>query len=257
MSQKRKVDIVVISDVHIGTYGSKAAELLSYLRSIDPGTLVLNGDIFDFWHFSKRRFKRVHGDLIKELAMLIASGIQVHFITGNHDDLLRRITPLFVKNFSISDGMIINVGPNRVYFCHGDQFDRTAHWKSKIFGKLFIFPYNLLIWANKWINSIRARWGKKPLYFSKKMMLFFDRVFTSMDKMSDRARRAAAVYKVQAVVCSHSHKPCIYRSGIEDHDFIFMNSGDWVEHCSALEYRDGNWELYVYDNDEQLNPTNN
>ena len=51
---KREVDIVVISDVHLGTYGCHAKELLQYLKTIRPKALVLNGDIIDIWQFSKR-----------------------------------------------------------------------------------------------------------------------------------------------------------------------------------------------------------
>ena len=41
--EKRKIDIVVISDVHLGTYGCRAKELCRYLSTIDPGILILNG----------------------------------------------------------------------------------------------------------------------------------------------------------------------------------------------------------------------
>ena len=53
---KRNVELVVISDVHLGTYGCKAKELLRYLNSIHPKTLVLNGDIIDIWQFKKSYF---------------------------------------------------------------------------------------------------------------------------------------------------------------------------------------------------------
>ncbi len=52
-NKKRKVDVVVISDVHLGTYGCHAKELLQYLRSIKPKTVILNGDIIDIWQFKK------------------------------------------------------------------------------------------------------------------------------------------------------------------------------------------------------------
>ena len=40
-TKKRNVDLVVISDVHLGTYGCHAKELLQYLKSIKPQTLIL------------------------------------------------------------------------------------------------------------------------------------------------------------------------------------------------------------------------
>lgn len=50
---KREVDLVILSDVHLGTYGCRAQELLQYLRSIKPRKLILNGDIVDIWQFKK------------------------------------------------------------------------------------------------------------------------------------------------------------------------------------------------------------
>ena len=52
--QQREPEIVIISDVHLGTYGCHAKELLQYLKSIKPKMLILNGDIIDIWQFSKR-----------------------------------------------------------------------------------------------------------------------------------------------------------------------------------------------------------
>ena len=58
--KKRPVDIVVISDVHLGTYGCHAKELLKYMKSIKPKEVILNGDIVDIWQFSKRYFPKPH-----------------------------------------------------------------------------------------------------------------------------------------------------------------------------------------------------
>lgn len=44
MAEKRKLDVVIFSDVHLGTYGSHAAELNKYIKSIDPNIVVINGD---------------------------------------------------------------------------------------------------------------------------------------------------------------------------------------------------------------------
>ena len=53
---KRKVQICVISDVHLGFVGCRAKELLQYLKSIDPEILILNGDIIDIWQFRSYYF---------------------------------------------------------------------------------------------------------------------------------------------------------------------------------------------------------
>lgn len=64
--KKRPLDIAVISDVHLGTYGCHADELLTYLNSIAPKKLILNGDIVDIWQFSKRYFPKSHLKIIKK-----------------------------------------------------------------------------------------------------------------------------------------------------------------------------------------------
>ncbi|HKK63352.1 MAG TPA: metallophosphoesterase [Bacteroidales bacterium] len=87
--KKRKVDLVVLSDIHLGTYGCKAKLLLKYLRTIKPDTLILNGDIVDIWQFSKHYFPKSHLKIIRYITNLLTKGTDVYYITGNHDELLR------------------------------------------------------------------------------------------------------------------------------------------------------------------------
>ena len=65
--KKRKVEVAVISDVHLGTYGCHAKELLDYLSSIKPKILVLNGDIIDIWQFRKSYFPSKHLKVTKKI----------------------------------------------------------------------------------------------------------------------------------------------------------------------------------------------
>ncbi len=58
--QKRNIEVAVISDLHLGTYGSKATEAFNYLQSISPRLLILNGDIIDVWQFNKHYFPPAH-----------------------------------------------------------------------------------------------------------------------------------------------------------------------------------------------------
>lgn len=90
--KKRKVDIAVISDVHLGTYGCHAQELLSYLNSIQPEKLILNGDIIDIWQFRKRYFPKSHLKVIKKIIDLSTKGTEIVYITGNHDEMLRKFS---------------------------------------------------------------------------------------------------------------------------------------------------------------------
>jgi UDP-2,3-diacylglucosamine pyrophosphatase LpxH len=44
---------IVISDVHLGTQGSKAKELVKFLKVNTCDRLILNGDIIDGWQLKK------------------------------------------------------------------------------------------------------------------------------------------------------------------------------------------------------------
>src|SRR5690554_4420948 len=86
---KRSVEVAVISDTHLGTYGCKAKELLNYLKSIEPKVLILNGDFIDIWQFKKSYFPESHLEIIKYILNLSLNNCQVIYLTGNHDEFLR------------------------------------------------------------------------------------------------------------------------------------------------------------------------
>lgn len=71
---KRQVEIVVISDVHLGTYGCRAKELLRYLKSSQPEVLILNGDIIDIWQFSKSYWPEAHTKIIRQILKFVTKG---------------------------------------------------------------------------------------------------------------------------------------------------------------------------------------
>ncbi len=97
--KKRKVELVVISDVHLGTFGCHAKELLHYLTSIKPKILVLNGDIIDIWQFRKSYFPKIHLKVIQKILAMASKGTKVYYITGNHDELLRKFSDTTMGNF--------------------------------------------------------------------------------------------------------------------------------------------------------------
>ena len=86
---KRNVDIVVISDVHLGTAACRATQLLAYLKSINPGKLVLNGDIIDMQQFDQRYWPASHTKVVRRILKFTTIGIPVFYVTGNHEQALR------------------------------------------------------------------------------------------------------------------------------------------------------------------------
>ena len=122
---KRKVEIVVISDIHLGTYGCHAKEVLQYLNSVKPGKLILNGDIFDIWQFRKRYFPKSHLQVIKKIISLAAKGTMVYYISGNHDEKLRKFRDTKMGNIYMLDKLVLEIDGKKAWFFHGDVFDAS------------------------------------------------------------------------------------------------------------------------------------
>ena len=77
---KRNLDILVISYLHLGTYGSEADEVISYLETIDAKKIVINGDFIDILLFNKKYWPSSHMKVIKYFLDLISKGKEIHYI---------------------------------------------------------------------------------------------------------------------------------------------------------------------------------
>lgn len=166
MSKARAVDVVVISDVHLGTYGCQAKELLRYLKSIDPEVIVLNGDIIDIWQFNKRYWPKSHMKVIKYILKWIVAGKEIHYITGNHDEMLRKFKGFEIGNFKISNKVILKLDKEEAWFFHGDVFDVTMQY-SKWLTRMGGVGYDFLILLNSFINFILEKIGGNRMSLSK------------------------------------------------------------------------------------------
>ncbi len=246
MVKKRKVEIVVISDVHLGTYGSKAKELVQYLHSIQPKTLILNGDIVDIWQFSKRYFPESHMLVIKAITSMLANGTEVFYITGNHDEMLRKFKGFQLSNFKIVNKLVLPLKTGKAWFFHGDVFDNTmkhSKWIAKLGGK----GYDLLIRINNLVNWISSRLGKGRISLSKKVKDSVKGVSNFVNWFEDTASEIAIENRYTYVVCGHIHQPKIKKYKNKNGEQVtYLNSGDWVENMTSLEYNRGKWRIYYH-----------
>ena len=247
--KKRQLDIVVISDVHLGTYGCHADELLCYLNSIAPKKLILNGDIVDIWQFSKRYFPKSHLKIIKKLISMASKGTEVIYITGNHDELLRRFSETHMGNFSIVDKLVLDLNGHKAWFFHGDVFDlsiQNAKWLAKLGG----YGYDLLILLNRWINWGLIKMGREKYSLSKKIKNSVKGAVKYIADFESTAATLAIEQGYDFVICGHIHQ---YKKEIVEKQngrVTYLNSGDWVENLTALEYNFKRWKVYKYQSDK-------
>lgn len=247
---QRRVEIAVVSDLHLGTYASRAREFTAYLKSIDPRVLILNGDIVDGWQFSKRFFPPDHISAIKEIFNKLSNGTRVIYITGNHDDCVRRYSDLELGGFLLTDKVVIEINGKKVWIFHGDVFDHTTTKQAKFWGKLGSNGYATLLWFNKCINGISEFFGREKLSLAKKIMDQFNKRIVNIDAFETKIAELAIEKKFDTVICGHIHQPKKKEVVTEKGRVAYLNSGDWMEHMTALEYVENEWQLYTYDEKE-------
>ncbi|PSL22807.1 UDP-2,3-diacylglucosamine diphosphatase [Chitinophaga ginsengisoli] len=245
MSDKRPLDIVVISDVHLGIYGCHAKELVQYLDSIDPKILVLNGDIIDIWQFSKRYFPKAHTKVIRRILKMTGKGTEVYYLTGNHDEALRKYAGFGLGNLVIDNKLILEVDGKKHWFFHGDVYDVTmknSKWLAKLGGK----GYDLLIIINRLVNNILERMGREKMSFSKKVKHGVKQAVKFISDFEQVVAEIAIDKGFDVVCCGHIHQPIIKEMEHNGKNVTYLNSGDWVESLTSLEYTNGQWSLYQY-----------
>lgn len=242
---KRSVDIVVISDVHLGTYGCQAKELLHYLKSIDPKMVILNGDIIDMWQFSKRYFPESHMKVIRRILKYISNGTPVYYLTGNHDEVLRKFNDFELGSLKICNKLVLELDGKKAWIFHGDVFDVTMQY-SKILAKLGAVGYDSLILLNTFINFILKKMGKEKMSLSKKIKQSVKDAVKFINDFEDTAAEIAIEKGYDYVVCGHIHHAEKRLIEKEEGKVLYLNSGDWVESLTSLEYTNGNWEIYQF-----------
>ena len=232
---------VFISDTHLGARHCHAAELARFLGSLRCERLYLVGDIVDLENMAKRPYWHVsHSAVIAELLAIATRGTRVIFIPGNHDAPLRRLAGQRIAGIEFALAAVhVGADGRRYRVSHGDEFDATTDtpaWLLKLGDALQGF----ICAGNRRCNRLLRLCGLRyrPLSILLKTRLRAARRFIRdfEQRVSERARRDG----FDGHICGHIHYGCMR----DDDGVLYLNDGDWVEHCTALvEHADGAFEL--------------
>lgn len=247
--KKRDVELVVLSDIHLGTYGCHAAELLRYLKSIRPKKIVLNGDIIDMWQFSKRYWPKSHMQVIKYFTSMLTKNTRIIYLPGNHDEMLRKFAGFRIGSFTIDNKVLLSLNGKKVWIFHGDVFDVTMR-HSKWIAKLGAAGYGILILINLMVNWFLQRMGYGKISLSKRVKDSVKSAVKFINNFETTAADIAIGNRYDYVVCGHIHQPEMRNIVTEKGQTLYLNSGDWVENLTALEFDGRNWSIYRYHEDK-------
>jgi UDP-2,3-diacylglucosamine pyrophosphatase LpxH len=185
--------------------------------------------------------------VIKEIFGHLSRGTKIVYITGNHDESLRRYSGLKLGNFQLADKLVLEIDGNKTWIFHGDVFDATTKGSAKIIAKLGGHGYDLLILFNRAINWILKTLGREKMSLSKKVKNSVKKAVKWIGDFEQTAAELAIENEYTHVICGHIHQPQIKTIKTEHGEVVYMNSGDWIENLTTLEYVNNKWEIYQFD----------
>lgn len=233
-----KYQVIIISDLHLGTKNSKADEFIEFLDNYSTDLLILNGDIIDGWAINRgAKWKKQHTKVISKLLKL-SNKTRIIWIRGNHDEFIQEFIGSNFGNIEVKEDCVIefsehieyDIWKRRCFYVfHGDVID-VFITKYKWLSKIGSIGYDLALWLNRWYNSYR-KWRKLPYQsISQKIKEGVKQATMYINDFETTALKMAEKKGCEGVICGHIHQP---NSKIINGKH-YLNSGDWVENMSAI-----------------------
>ncbi|MGI4744714.1 MAG: UDP-2,3-diacylglucosamine diphosphatase [Janthinobacterium lividum] len=234
---------VFLSDIHLGTRGSRADFLADFLESVTCDKLFLVGDIIDGWRLRKSWYWDSHHDAVLRLILEMArDGTEIIYIPGNHDEMFRAWLPMRLEIAGIrlcQDAVHETADGRKLLVMHGDEFDSVVRY-ARFLALLGDRAYAASQVINRWFNQIRRRLGLPYRSLSAWLKRQVKGAVMAIDRFEIALAAEARRRGVDGVVCGHIHHAEMRDIG----GILYINDGDWVESCTALaEHADGRLEL--------------
>lgn len=224
-----KIEALFISDVHLGSKGSNADQVLNILKHYQPEHLFLVGDIIDGWLLKRKfRWPQSHTNVLRKILSYSKNGTKVIYIPGNHDEFMRDYLDLNFGNIEIHNEYIWN----NTYITHGDLYDGVV--KLKWLGILGSVGYDMAISIDRTLKS----WGYKRS-LSKYLKDKVKEAVKFMTSFEQEICRQAIKHNCTTVMCGHIHHP-------DDkivNNVRYLNCGDWIENNSYIIYTNGEYQV--------------
>ena len=247
-----RVRTLFLSDVHLGTRGCQAGELLKFLRVYDADSIYLVGDIVDGWWLrSGWYWPQEHNDVVQKLLRKVRKGARLVYIPGNHDEFLRDYLGSNFGGIEISDQAIHETADGKKFLViHGDEFDivvRHAKWLALLGDG----AYTCALFLNTYLNVARRRLGFSYWSLSAWAKLRVKNAVNFIGRFEEFLSAEAKRHDADGVICGHIHHAAL-------HDMFgvrYVNTGDWVESCTAVvEHYDGSLELVRWAHEARFKP---
>lgn len=105
-----------------------------------------------------------------------------------------------------------------------------------------------MILLNRAVNWALVKMGKEKVSVSKKIKAGVKKAVKYISDFESIAAKHAVEQDYDYVICGHIHQPANRTINVEGKSVHYLNSGDWVENLTSLEYANGVWKIFEYKN---------
>jgi UDP-2,3-diacylglucosamine hydrolase len=228
----------VLSDVHLGVASRDVErQLVAFLRTVAVrgGSLLINGDLFDFWFEWRSVVPRTGVRVIAALADLRDAGIPVVWVAGNHDcwggEVLREDFGIDYRMDAFED----EVAGWRTRVDHGDGLREVEDRRYRALRRVLRHP-----WSIRAFRHLHPDWGTRLASGSSHA----SRTYKGHEGGAGLRKVAHALLGERAdldlVIFGHSHEASLERA---PGGGVYANSGTWLDAPTYLRITPGSIEL--------------
>lgn len=236
------------SDIHLGAGTEQEARqteqrFVAWLDCVaeDAETVVLAGDIFDFWFEYREVVPKGFVRTLGKIAELTDRGIRVLFFTGNHDmwvgDYLQK--ECGVEVYTTPQEVVLDA--KRLFIAHGDNMNIDGQWLLKAMNRMFRSKW--LRWLFSWFvhPDWALRFGHWWSGSSRKRHAREDALTPSLtEPLIDYARTYARTHNVDGFLFGHMHYARDYRE--EGLHVVLLGAWDCFPSYAVLD-KEGHFQL--------------
>jgi UDP-2,3-diacylglucosamine pyrophosphatase LpxH len=91
--------------------------------------------------------------------------------------------------------------------------------------------------------------GRGKISLSKRVKDSVKSAIKFIDDFEKTAADIAISNGYDFVICGHIHQPSMRKISNEQGEVMYLNSGDWIENLTSLEFNNGQWRIYRYSDD--------
>jgi UDP-2,3-diacylglucosamine pyrophosphatase LpxH len=238
---KTKIKSIFLSDIHLGAAGSEPSAVLKILKQYHFENIFLIGDIIDGSRLKGRwRWCNDSNTFLQKILRLSRKGVNVVYITGNHDEFLREHTPFDLGDIKVRDEFFYQSSDKKIWLVHGDYFDAIAKI-SPVFYKIGNLAYDVAYSINLLIRKVRRFFHLPDWSLASYLKNKVKEAVMWVDSYEKIVTEHCKERGCDAIICGHIHVPVIKKfDGI-----LYMNCGDWLDNRSyIIETLDGEFELH-------------